>query len=161
MSTTPVTSSATADLRVRRFEALPTPREIADAIPLTAQRADVVARGREEIRAILDGVDDRLLVVVGPCSIHDTEAGLEYAARLAEQAELHRDRLLIVMRTYFEKPRTTVGWKGLVNDPHLDGSHDIATGLSSARQFLADVTDLGLPTATEFLEPISRSTSPT
>ncbi|WP_067437670.1 3-deoxy-7-phosphoheptulonate synthase [Nocardioides jensenii] len=155
MSTTPVTSSATADLRVRRFEALPTPREIADAIPLTAQRADVVARGREEIRAILDGVDDRLLVVVGPCSIHDTEAGLEYAARLAEQAELHRDRLLIVMRTYFEKPRTTVGWKGLVNDPHLDGSHDIATGLSSARQFLADVTDLGLPTATEFLEPIS------
>ncbi|WP_156388546.1 MULTISPECIES: 3-deoxy-7-phosphoheptulonate synthase [unclassified Nocardioides] len=148
-------SAATSDLRVRRFEALPEPREITDEIPLTSARADVVARGRDEIRAILDGVDDRLLVIVGPCSIHDTDAGLEYAARLAEQATRHADRLLVVMRTYFEKPRTTVGWKGLVNDPHLDGSHDIATGLRSARQFLAAVTDLGLPTGTEFLEPIS------
>lgn len=149
------TNASTADLRVRRFEALPTPHAVAGQVPLTDARAEVVARGRDEIRAVLDGVDDRLLVIVGPCSIHDTDAGLEYAVRLAAEAERHRERLLVVMRTYFEKPRTTVGWKGLVNDPHLDGSHDIATGLLSARQFLADVTDLGLPTATEFLEPIS------
>jgi len=93
--------------------------------------------------------------VVGPCSIHDRESGLEYAGRLAREAERHRDELLIVMRTYFEKPRTTVGWKGLINDPHLDGSHDIVTGLRMARSFLRDVTALGLPCATEFLEPIS------
>ncbi|KRF16618.1 phospho-2-dehydro-3-deoxyheptonate aldolase [Nocardioides sp. Soil797] len=149
------TSTSTSDLRVRRFEELPTPQKVAAQVPLTATRAEVVARGRDQVRAVLDGVDDRLLVIVGPCSIHDTDAGLEYAERLAAVAEQHRERLLVVMRTYFEKPRTTVGWKGLVNDPHLDGSHDIATGLLSARQFLADVTDLGLPTATEFLEPIS------
>ncbi|WP_240937956.1 3-deoxy-7-phosphoheptulonate synthase [Nocardioides sp. JQ2195] len=148
-------SPGTSDLRVRRFEALPTPRAVADDVPLTDARAAVVARGRDEVRAVLDGVDDRLLVIVGPCSIHDTDAGLEYAVRLAAEAERHREHLLVVMRTYFEKPRTTVGWKGLVNDPHLDGSHDIATGLLAARRFLADVTDLGLPTATEFLEPIS------
>ena len=103
----------------------------------------------------MNGQDDRLLVVAGPCSIHDTEAGLEYAGRLMMEAEKHRDDLLIVMRTYFEKPRTTVGWKGLINDPHLDGSHDIETGLRMARAFLRDVTALGMPCATEFLEPIS------
>lgn len=155
MDTTSTTTSTTSDLRIHRMEPLPTPRELRSEIPLTDRRAEVVARGRDEVRAILDGVDDRLLVIVGPCSIHDTDAGIEYADRLAEQAERHRDRLLVVMRTYFEKPRTTVGWKGLINDPHLDGSHDITTGLRSARQFLADVTDLGVPTATEFLEPIS------
>lgn len=145
----------TTDLRVRGFEPLPTPEALATEVPLTEARAALVTRARDEVRAILDGVDDRLLVIVGPCSIHDTDAGLEYAARLAEQAERHSDRLLIVMRTYFEKPRTTVGWKGLINDPHLNGSHDIATGLRAARKFLAEVTDLGMPTATEFLEPIS------
>ena len=103
----------------------------------------------------MDGVDDRLLVIVGPCSIHDPKAGLEYARRLVSQAEKHKEDLLIVMRTYFEKPRTTVGWKGLINDPHLDGSHDMVTGLRTARHFLQQVTALGLPTATEFLEPIS------
>ncbi len=103
----------------------------------------------------MDGVDDRLLVIVGPCSIHDPKAGLEYARRLVSQAEKHKEDLLIVMRAYFEKPRTTVGWKGLINDPHLDGSHDIAAGLRAARGFLQQVTALGLPTATEFLEPIS------
>jgi 3-deoxy-7-phosphoheptulonate synthase len=103
----------------------------------------------------MDGVDDRLLVIVGPCSIHDPKAGLEYARRLVSQAEKHKEDLLIVMRTYFEKPRTTIGWKGLINDPHLDGSHDIAAGLRAARGFLKQVTALGLPTATEFLEPIS------
>lgn len=148
-------STGTADLRVHRFEPLPTPADLADEVPLTAERAETVRRGRDEVRAVLDGVDDRLLVIVGPCSIHDTDAGLDYAARLAAQAEQHREDLLVVMRTYFEKPRTTVGWKGLVNDPHLDGSHDIATGLRAARGFLADVADLGLSTATEFLEPIS------
>jgi 3-deoxy-7-phosphoheptulonate synthase len=103
----------------------------------------------------MNGTDDRLLVVVGPCSIHDPEAGLEYAGRLVREADRYSDDLLIVMRTYFEKPRTTVGWKGLINDPHLDGSHDIETGLRLARGFLRDVTALGLPAGTEFLEPIS------
>ena len=124
-------------------------------LPLDARAADVVERGRDEVRAIMDGVDDRLLVIVGPCSIHDPKAGLEYARRLVSQAEKHKEDLLIVMRAYFEKPRTTVGWKGLINDPQLDGSHDIAAGLRAARRFLQQVTALGLPTATEFLEPIS------
>ncbi|NYG58910.1 3-deoxy-7-phosphoheptulonate synthase [Nocardioides daedukensis] len=155
MTTDQQTQALTTDLRVRAFEPLPTPAELTAQVPIGAERAATVARARDEVRAVLDGVDDRLLVVVGPCSIHDTEAGLEYAARLADEAARHRDDLLIMMRTYFEKPRTTVGWKGLINDPHLNGSHDIATGLRVARRFLADVTDLGLPTATEFLEPIS------
>lgn len=145
----------TANLRVRRFEPLPTPRELADQFPLADELSAVVERGRSEVRAVLDGVDDRLLVIVGPCSIHDPEAALEYAGRLAAEADRHRSDLLVVMRTYFEKPRTTIGWKGLVNDPHLDGSHDIATGLRTARRLLREITALGLPTATEFLEPIS------
>ena len=146
---------STSNLRVSEFQALPSPQDMIAELPLDARVADVVERGRDEVRAIMDGVDDRLLVIVGPCSIHDPKAGLEYARRLVSQAEKHREDLLIVMRTYFEKPRTTVGWKGLINDPHLDGSHDIATGLRAARQFLKQVTSLGLPTATEFLEPIS------
>src|SRR5699024_3117495 len=114
-----------------------------------------VERGRAQVQAVLDGIDDRLLVVVGPCSIHDPVAGREYAERLAALAGRVSDDLLVVMRTYFEKPRTTVGWKGLVNDPHLDGSHDIAAGLRLARRFLLDVAEAGVPAATEFLEPIS------
>ncbi|UKA58103.1 3-deoxy-7-phosphoheptulonate synthase [Arthrobacter sp. FW306-2-2C-D06B] len=145
----------TSNLRVSRFEPLPTPQEISAELPLDARSATVVERGRDGVRAIMDGVDDRLLVIVGPCSIHDPKAGLEYARRLVGQAEKHKEDLLIVMRAYFEKPRTTVGWKGLINDPHLDGSHDIAAGLRAARGFLQQVTALGLPTATEFLEPIS------
>jgi len=155
MDITTALRSSTSNLRVNRFEALPTPREVIDELPLGVRHSDVVERGRSEVRAVLDGLDDRLLVVVGPCSIHDPVAGLDYAARLAQAAEEHRRDLLVVMRTYFEKPRTTVGWKGLINDPHLDGSHDIATGLRTARQFLLDVADLGLPAGTEFLEPIS------
>ncbi|WP_427172368.1 3-deoxy-7-phosphoheptulonate synthase [Arthrobacter sp. 92] len=151
---TPIRQS-TSNLRVSEFTPLPTPQEMVAELPLDSRVAGVVERGRDEVRAIMDGVDDRLLVIVGPCSIHDPKAGLEYARRLVSQAEKHREDLLIVMRTYFEKPRTTVGWKGLINDPHLDGSHDIATGLRAARQFLKQVTSLGLPTATEFLEPIS------
>ncbi|MEV7607771.1 3-deoxy-7-phosphoheptulonate synthase [Paenarthrobacter sp. NPDC089322] len=146
---------ATSNLRVARFEPLPAPQNLIAELPLDARSAAVVDRGRDEVRAIMDGVDDRLLVIVGPCSIHDPKAGLEYARRLVSQAEKHKEDLLIVMRTYFEKPRTTVGWKGLINDPHLDGSHDIAAGLRAARGFLKQVTALGLPTATEFLEPIS------
>ncbi|UNK46588.1 3-deoxy-7-phosphoheptulonate synthase [Arthrobacter sulfonylureivorans] len=149
------TPRGTNNLRVSSFSPLPTPVELMGEQPLTAEAAAVVARGREEIRAVMDGVDDRLLVIVGPCSIHDTEAGLDYARRLAQVAREHREELLIVMRTYFEKPRTTVGWKGLVNDPRLDGSHDIAAGLRLARTFLLEVAELGLPVATEFLEPIS------
>ncbi|SKC06175.1 3-deoxy-D-arabinoheptulosonate-7-phosphate synthase [Arthrobacter sp. 49Tsu3.1M3] len=145
----------TSNLRVSEFTPLPTPQDLMAELPLEARLAEVVGRGRDEVRAIMDGVDDRLLVIVGPCSIHDPEAGLEYARRLVSQAEKHREDLLIVMRTYFEKPRTTVGWKGLINDPRLDGSHDIAAGLRAARAFLRQVTALGLPTATEFLEPIS------
>lgn len=146
---------ATSNLRVARFEPLPAPQDLIAELPLDARSAAVVDRGRDQVRAIMDGVDDRLLVIVGPCSIHDPKAGLEYARRLVSQAEKHKEDLLVVMRTYFEKPRTTVGWKGLINDPHLDGSHDIAAGLRAARGFLKQVTALGLPTATEFLEPIS------
>jgi 3-deoxy-7-phosphoheptulonate synthase len=146
---------STSNLRVSRFDPLPSPDELIGELPLDAAAAAVVERGREEVRAIMDGVDNRLLVIVGPCSIHDPKAGLEYARRLVSQAEKHKEDLLVVMRTYFEKPRTTVGWKGLINDPHLDGSHDIAAGLRAARGFLKQVTALGLPTATEFLEPIS------
>ncbi|MFJ6535708.1 3-deoxy-7-phosphoheptulonate synthase [Paenarthrobacter sp. NPDC091711] len=146
---------ATSNLRVARFEPLPAPQDLIAELPLDGRSAAVVDRGRDQVRAIMDGVDDRLLVIVGPCSIHDPKAGLEYARRLVSQAEKHKEDLLIVMRTYFEKPRTTVGWKGLINDPHLDGSHDIAAGLRAARGFLKQVTALGLPTATEFLEPIS------
>ncbi|NUU30676.1 3-deoxy-7-phosphoheptulonate synthase [Arthrobacter sp. C9C5] len=151
----PDSQQTTSNLRISQFTALPTPQEMIAELPLDARGSDVVGRGRDEVRAIMDGVDDRLLVIVGPCSIHDPKAGLEYARRLVSQAEKHREDLLIVMRTYFEKPRTTVGWKGLINDPRLDGSHDIAAGLRAARQFLRQVTALGLPTATEFLEPIS------
>ncbi|MGY3319839.1 3-deoxy-7-phosphoheptulonate synthase [Arthrobacter sp. TE12232] len=149
------TQQSTSNLRVSEFTPLPTPQDLRAELPLEARMAEVVGRSRDEVRAIMDGVDDRLLVIVGPCSIHDPKAGLEYARRLVSQAEKHREDLLIVMRTYFEKPRTTVGWKGLINDPRLDGSHDIAAGLRAARSFLRQVTALGLPTATEFLEPIS------
>ena len=148
-------ASATGNLRVAEFTALPTPGEILSELPLTAAAEQTVTRGRDEVRAIMDGLDDRLLVIVGPCSIHDPEAGLDYARRLAAVARGLREDVLVVMRTYFEKPRTTVGWKGLINDPHLDGSHDIAGGLRAAREFLLGVLGLGLPTATEFLEPIS------
>lgn len=151
----PATQQSTSNLRVSEFTPLPSPQDMIMELPLDTRMAEVIGRGRDEVRAIMDGVDDRLLVIVGPCSIHDPKAGLEYARRLVSQAEKHREDLLIVMRTYFEKPRTTVGWKGLINDPRLDGSHDIAAGLRAARRFLRQVTALGLPAATEFLEPIS------
>ncbi|MGO4383119.1 3-deoxy-7-phosphoheptulonate synthase [Specibacter sp. RAF43] len=151
---TPETTT-TSNLRVSRFTALPTPSTIAADLPLDTVARSVVERGRDQVRAVMDGVDDRLLVIVGPCSIHDPAAGLDYARRLAAAAQAHSEDLLIVMRAYFEKPRTTVGWKGLINDPLLDGSHDIGAGLRLAREFLLQVARLGLPAGTEFLEPIS------
>lgn len=148
-------TSQSSNVNVRRMDPLPPPAALLAEHPGTPAVADSVRRSREEIRAVLNGVDDRLLVIVGPCSIHDPAAGLEYAGLLADAAAMHREDLLVVMRAYFEKPRTTVGWKGLINDPHLDGSHDIAAGLRIARRFLHDVAALGLPLGTEFLEPIS------
>jgi len=154
-SSTTTISSSTNDLRVAAFEALPTPRDLRTEQPLTPAQDETVRRNRRDVQAVMAGDDDRLLVVVGPCSIHDPKAGLEYADRLAGLKSQLEDELVIVMRTYFEKPRTTVGWKGLINDPHLDGSHDLATGLRLARQVLREVTDRGLACSTEFLEPIS------
>ena len=140
---------------IASYTSLPAPAELIAELPLEPRHAAQVAAHRDAARSTLHGTDDRLLVVVGPCSIHDPEAGLDYARRLAALQDEVGEELLLVMRTYFEKPRTTVGWKGLINDPHLNGSHDIATGLRRARTFLREVTALGLPTATEFLEPIS------
>lgn len=123
-------------------------------IAITEQAANVVFVAREEIRGILRGSDPRLLAIVGPCSIHDPDAAREYAHRLVEVANRTRNALLVVMRVYFEKPRTNVGWKGLINDPHLNGSYDIPTGLRVARRLLLDVAEAGLPAATEMLDPI-------
>ncbi|WP_455378830.1 3-deoxy-7-phosphoheptulonate synthase [Petrachloros mirabilis] len=141
---------------VIEIKALPSPRAIKTILPITDQAATLVVETREAIRKILYGQDrDRLLVIVGPCSIHDPEAAYEYAARLRPLAETLRDRFLIVMRTYFEKPRTTVGWKGLINDPHLDGTCDIAAGMELARTILLKLNQSGMPCATELLDPIS------
>jgi 3-deoxy-7-phosphoheptulonate synthase len=142
------------DLHVRGTERLITPRALKDALPIDDAAAHVVASGRAAVEAILAGRDRRMLAIVGPCSIHDPDAALDYAQRLARVRAEVADRFEVVMRVYFEKPRTTVGWKGLINDPHLDGSYDIATGLHLARRLLLDVAALGLPAATEFLDPI-------
>ncbi|HIY24314.1 MAG TPA: 3-deoxy-7-phosphoheptulonate synthase, partial [Candidatus Brachybacterium merdigallinarum] len=149
------TAAPTADRHVASFTALPAPDELRADQPLDDVLTAQVAAHRGQIRDVLSGADGRLLVIVGPCSIHDPDAGIDYARRLAALRAEVQDDLLLVMRTYFEKPRTTVGWKGLINDPHLDGSHDIAAGLRTARAFLLEVARLGLPAATEFLEPIS------
>jgi 3-deoxy-7-phosphoheptulonate synthase len=142
------------DQRIERLEPLLAPQELLSELPLTDAHAEVVLRGREQIHAILDGDDDRLLVVVGPCSVHDVTATLDYARRLRAHAETVPEDLCVAMRVYFEKPRTTTGWKGLINDPHLDGSGDVNTGLRMARRLLLDVLELGLPIGCEFLDPI-------
>lgn len=142
-------------MRAFAVEALPTPADLLAQHPCPLDMAQSIGRHRHQVREILTGEDDRLLVVIGPCSIHDPLAALDYARRLAQLALTHQDRLLIVMRTYFEKPRTTVGWKGLVFDPRLDGSNDIGLGLRLARQLLLDINRLGLATATEFLDTTS------
>jgi 3-deoxy-7-phosphoheptulonate synthase len=131
------------------------PAEILEDVPLGRGGEDAVLARRAEVKSILDRQDDRLLVVVGPCSVHDPEAAVEYAQRLARQAADLRDDLCVAMRVYFEKPRTTTGWKGLINDPRLDGSRDVNFGLHTARRLLIEVTELGLPIGCEFLDPIT------
>jgi 3-deoxy-7-phosphoheptulonate synthase len=149
-----MTAPPLEDLRVRGVTRLITPLQIKEQSPASRSQRDTVLRGRSEARAILRGEDDRMLVVVGPCSIHDPEAALDYARRLAALSREVIDRYLIVMRVYFEKPRTTVGWKGLINDPLLNDSCDMAYGLALARKILLDIAELGLPAGTEFLDPI-------
>ena len=143
------------DIHITKNIPLPAPAVLQAEVSRSDQQADFIAESREIIRNILKGTDDRFLLIVGPCSIHDTKAGIEYAQKLAELAAEVKDTIYIVMRVYFEKPRTTVGWKGLIMDPALDGSDDIATGLKVARTFLREVIDTGLPTATELLDPIT------
>jgi 3-deoxy-7-phosphoheptulonate synthase len=145
----------TNDVHVVSFAPLEPPRELLSGLPLGEERAALVHSTRQSVRDVLSGRDDRLLVVVGPCSVHDPDAALDYARRLAEQAQRHSDDLCLVMRVYFEKPRTTVGWKGLINDPGLDGSYDVHHGLRTARGLLLDILDLGVPVGCEFLEPTS------
>ena len=149
------TAPQVADLHVVQNVPLPAPAFVMSEIKRNDEEAAFVARSRETIRAILNGEDPRLLVIVGPCSIHDTNAGLDYAKRLRELADKVQDKLYLVMRVYFEKPRTTVGWKGLIMDPELDGTDNIPRGLLVAREFLRQVIDLGVPTATELLDPIT------
>jgi 3-deoxy-7-phosphoheptulonate synthase len=148
-------SDAVRDQRIERLEPLLTPQALYDELPRDEQQTATLLGGRAAAHAVLDGEDDRLLVVVGPCSVHDPVATRDYAERLAQQARRLQRDLLIAMRVYFEKPRTTVGWKGLINDPHLDGSGDVNTGLRVARRVLLDVLGLGLPVGCEFLDPIT------
>lgn len=143
------------DTNIESSQTLVTPIELKKQIPLSATAAQTVLDGRTAIQNILDGKDNRKFIIVGPCSIHDPKAALEYAKRLKKLSDRVQDRLLIVMRVYFEKPRTTVGWKGLINDPDLDDSFKIEKGLQVARQLLLDIAELGLPTATETLDPIT------
>ena len=144
-----------SNLHIASNVALPSPRLLCAEIPPTDAQSALIADSRREIREILFGEDKRFLVIAGPCSIHDPEAGLEYAAKLAKLAAELKDQLFIVMRVYFEKPRTTVGWKGLIMDPDLDGTCNIPDGLRLARRILRDVLDIGMPTATELLDPIT------
>jgi len=153
--TPPMTDLPIDDLNVACNETLMTPALLKRELPLGEAARQTVARGRDVIRSILDGTDPRLFVVIGPCSIHDLKAAHEYAARLKELAAEVQDTLYLVMRVYFEKPRTTVGWKGLINDPYLDDSFKIEDGLRIARRLLLDLAEMGLPTASEALDPIS------
>ena len=148
-------SIQTDGLRTHAYSHLITPAQLAEEIPLTDSATQTVLDNRQAIEGILAGKDARKIVIVGPCSIHDPAAAMDYAERLAEQQQLFNDRLLIVMRTYFEKPRTIVGWKGLINDPNLDETFDVNKGLRLARKLLADINELGLPTATEFLDTVT------
>ena len=145
----------TENLNVLAFDLMPSPGQVKARLPLDEPAAASVLAGRRALEAILDGRDHRLFVVVGPCSIHDPEAGLDYARRLRALADEVSDALLLVMRVYFEKPRTSVGWKGFINDPRMDDSFRIDEGMERARKFLLDVNELGLPAGTEALDPIA------
>ncbi len=148
--------SSLEDRNLIGIEALPAPSDLKTAHPLSAEAASVVLRARSAVRDVLHRRDERRkVVVVGPCSLHDPELALDYARRLLPLARELEDDLVVLMRAYFEKPRTTIGWKGLVNDPHLDGSCRVAEGLAVARQLLIQISELGMPCATEFLDPIS------
>ena len=152
---TPPRSDSVRDRRIAQVVPLLAPRELLDELPLSDEQVQTVLGGREAAHAVLERDDDRLLVVVGPCSVHDVEATLEYAQRLSEKASQLKNELCVAMRVYFEKPRTTTGWKGLINDPHLDGSGDVNHGLRVARRLLLEVLGLGLPVGCEFLDPIT------
>ncbi|MGL4204576.1 MAG: 3-deoxy-7-phosphoheptulonate synthase [Aeromonadaceae bacterium] len=145
----------TDELRTQKLETLITPRELAQLSPLDSDTAHHILYARHQVEAILRGEDQRLLVIIGPCSLHDPKAALEYARRLAPLREKYAQELCLVMRAYFEKPRTIVGWKGLINDPHLDGSYQVNAGLKLARQLLLEINQLGVPTATEFLDMVT------
>ena len=149
------TKPVTDDVRIREIKELVPPAHVFREYPVSNRAAQTTYGARQGIHRILHGADDRLLVVIGPCSIHDYEAAMEYAQRLQKEAERLKDDLLVVMRVYFEKPRTTVGWKGLINDPRMDGSFRINEGLRLARKILLDVNEMGLSCATEFLDTIS------
>ncbi len=146
---------ATSNLRIKSLEPLIPPSRLMNLLPLSDAATHTIVAGRRDVEQVLAGQDQRLMAIVGPCSIHDPDAARDYAARLKALADRVNDRLLVVMRVYFEKPRTTVGWKGLINDPHLDDSFDVAAGLRLARGLLIEIAGMGLPTATEFLEPIT------
>ncbi len=145
----------TDDLRIANIKEVLPPVQLHEQLPLSDAGSETVSRTRQQIHHILTGEDERLLVVMGPCSIHDTKAAKEYAARLKGLISEVQDEICLIMRVYFEKPRTTVGWKGLINDPNLDGSFQINKGLHLARQLLIDLADMGVPTGTEFLDLIS------
>ena len=145
----------TDDARIVGYRPLIPPAILLEELPLTEHASQTISRGRRQAEQIIQGQDDRLLVIVGPCSIHDPKAALEYADRLQSVVERFAGDLLLVMRVYFEKPRTTIGWKGLINDPKLDGSFDINNGLRTARQLLLTLAERGLPTGSEFLDVIT------
>ena len=142
------------DLRIKTIRPLLSPAILLEEFPITAEVAELVANTRQQATKIIHGKDDRLIVVVGPCSIHDPKAAVEYAKKLQSQIKLFSDELLLIMRVYFEKPRTSIGWKGLINDPKLDGSFDINNGLRIARHLLLEINNLGLACGTEFLDTI-------
>ncbi len=143
------------DLRIEKVVELAPPMALLEELPLGERREQTVVEGRAAVTEVLDGIDDRLLVIVGPCSVHDVDAALDYADRLGRIAKELDEDLLVAMRVYFEKPRTTTGWKGLINDPHLDGSGDVNAGLRIARTLMLEVLDLGLGIGCEFLDPIT------
>jgi len=144
----------TYDVHVKEFIPLVSPDSLKEELPMTPRATETVESGREQLKRILDKTDRRLMVIVGPCSIHDEKAALDYAGRLSDLSRKVSETLMVVMRVYFEKPRTNIGWKGLINDPSLNGSCDVLTGIRKARKLLLDSTGMGLPTATELLEPI-------
>ena len=146
--------SETRDVHIASTTPLITPIDLVNQLPITPQVERTVVSGREQVRSILNGQDTRLMMIVGPCSIHDEGSALDYAQRLADLSKKLSDRLLILMRVYFEKPRTTVGWKGLIYDPHLDGTLDVETGLHQARALLLKIGEMGMYAGTEFLDPV-------